>query len=29
MDSKELYTAVLGIRGPWTVDRVEMDMARQ
>ena len=29
MDSKELYTAVLGIRAPWTVERVEMDMARQ
>lgn len=29
MDSKDLYTAVLGIRAPWTVGRVEMDVARQ
>lgn len=29
MDSKELYTAVLSLRSPWTVGRVEMDMARQ
>jgi len=28
MDSKELYTALLGLKTPWTVDRVEMDMAR-
>jgi transposase len=29
MDSEELYTALLGLRSPWTVDRVEMDLARQ
>jgi transposase len=29
MDSKELYTALLGLRSPWTVERVEMDLARQ
>jgi len=28
MDSKELYTALLGLKTPWTVERVEMDMAR-
>jgi transposase len=29
MDSTELYTALLGLKRPWTVGRVEMDMARQ
>jgi transposase len=29
MDSKELYTALLGLQSPWTVDRVEMDVTRQ
>lgn len=29
MDSRELYAVLLGLRTPWTVERVEMDIARQ
>ena len=29
MDSKELYRVLLGLSEPWTVERVELDMARQ
>lgn len=29
MDSTELYAVLLGIRTPWTVERVEMDIAGQ
>jgi hypothetical protein len=28
MDSKELYRHLLGLSEPWTVERVELDMAR-
>lgn len=29
MDSVELYKQLLGLTAPWTVDRVELDMAKQ
>jgi transposase len=29
MESKELYRHLLGLNEPWTVERVELDMARQ
>jgi transposase len=29
MDSKELYRVLLGLSEPWTVERVELDLARQ
>jgi transposase len=29
MDSKELYRVLLGLSEPWTVERVELDIARQ
>jgi transposase len=29
MDSKELYRVLLGLSEPWTIERVELDMARQ
>ena len=29
MDSVELYRHLLGLTTPWTVERVEMDLARQ
>jgi hypothetical protein len=29
MESKELYRVLLGLSEPWTVERVELDMARQ
>jgi transposase len=29
MDSTELYRVLLGLTKPWTVERVDLDMARQ
>jgi len=29
MDSRELYAVLLGLGQPWTVERVQMDVARQ
>jgi transposase len=29
MDSKEMYGRLLGLKSPWTVERVEMDVAHQ
>jgi transposase len=29
MDSKELYEALLGVKQPWSVERVDMDVARK
>jgi transposase len=29
MESKELYQCLLGLSSPWTVERVELDMAKQ
>jgi transposase len=29
MESKELYQVLLGLSSPWTVERVELDMAKQ
>lgn len=28
MDSKELYRVLLGLTEPWTVERVQLDVAR-
>jgi len=29
MESKELYRQLLGLNEPWTVERVELDVARE
>jgi len=29
MESKDLYQHLLGLSSPWTVERVELDMAKQ
>lgn len=29
MESKELYRCLLGMKEPWTVERVDLDMERQ
>jgi len=29
VDSKDLYAVLLGLKEPWTVDRIEMDFAHQ
>ena len=29
MESKDLYQHLLGLSTPWTVERVELDMAKQ
>lgn len=29
MESKELYRHLLGLNEPWTVERVDLDMAKQ